>query len=89
MAKNEANVAAVLTATDEILDSNGGKIPFEDWKLALKDKVGEHTNALKHIMSHKLVILWLEGFNADGSPQLWVVSDPSMRVEAQPIGGAK
>jgi len=86
MAKNEAKVQDVLKASEEILASNGGKMPYEDWQKALTAKIGEHENSLKHIVKNKLVLFWLKGFK-DGTvtPDLWVVNDKSLIAPTIPI----
>jgi len=82
LAKNEAKVSVVLDASKEILGQNGGKMAFQAWRDALTAKIGSHEASLQHIMKNKMIFIWLKGFGSDGKPEIWVVSDKSMIVEA-------
>ena len=85
MAKNEAKVSEVLAASSEILGQNGGKMIYQAWRDALTTKIGAHENSLKHIVKNKLVLFWLEGFDAEMKPQLWIVNDTSLLTATKPI----
>jgi len=75
MAKREPNVQAVLEATNEILASNNGRMPYNDWKAAVEAKLGTATRAFIQINKHKLVKYWYEGMDENGVPKLFVVSE--------------
>lgn len=85
MAKKEARVSDVISASEDILASNQGKMTFRAWRNAISEKIGAHENALKHILKNKLVMLWLEGFEQDGTPKMWVVNDKAFLVDTTPL----
>lgn len=86
MPKSEAKVSEVISASNEVLASNGGQMNYESWQKALTEKIGPHDNSLKHIVKNKLVHFWLKGFK-DGTttPDLWVVNDKSLIQPTIPL----
>lgn len=85
MPKNEAKVKDVLEASKEILASNSGKISYQAWRDALTEKIGPHESSLNHIVKHKLVIFWLEGFDENKKPIISVVDDKGKIVPTIPL----
>jgi len=74
MAKNAPNVQQVLSAAQDIVKANNGKIHYSDFRSKLDESLPNNNQSLAEIIKRGMLLMIVESAGDTVNPQLYVVS---------------